>query len=116
MIANTVFQVLYGRLSDIFGQRRVYLSAVLLLAVADILCATAKTSWALYLLRSLAGIATGGINSLTMMIVSDIVTLNERVREVALASAIPSGHFSPHHLPKKLLGGFILSDQPLDGD
>jgi MFS family permease len=93
MIANTVFQVLYGRLSDIFGRRVVYLSAVLLLAVADILCATAQTSWALFLFRGLAGVATGGINSLTMMIVSDIVTLQERGRyQGILGSCIGLGN------------------------
>jgi MFS family permease len=88
-IGNTVFQVLYGRLSDIFGRKAVYLSAVVLLAVADILCATAQSSAALYFFRGLAGIAMGGINSLTMMIVSDIVTLERR------------GHY------QGLLGGMI---------
>ncbi|KAE9990085.1 hypothetical protein EG327_001897 [Venturia inaequalis] len=77
-IGNTVFQVLYGRLSDILGRKVVYLSAVALLAVADILCATAKNSSALYVFRGLSGVAMGGINSLTMMIVSDIVTLERR--------------------------------------
>jgi MFS family permease len=93
MIANTVFQVLYGRLSDIFGRKVVYLSALVLLAVADILCATAQRAWALYLFRGLAGIATGGINSLTMMIVSDIVTLQERGRyQGILGSCIGLGN------------------------
>ncbi|KOS38702.1 hypothetical protein ACN38_g10471 [Penicillium nordicum] len=93
MIANTVFQVLYGRLSDIFGRKKVYLSAVLLLAIADILCATAQTAWAFYLFRGIAGIATGGINSLTMMIVSDIVTLQERGRyQGILGSCIGLGN------------------------
>ncbi|QDS69558.1 hypothetical protein FKW77_007906 [Venturia effusa] len=77
-IGNTVFQVLYGRLSDILGRKVVYLSAVALLAVADILCATAQNGPALYVFRGLSGVAMGGINSLTMMIVSDIVSLERR--------------------------------------
>ncbi|EDU44169.1 conserved hypothetical protein [Pyrenophora tritici-repentis Pt-1C-BFP] len=77
-VGNTVFQVLYGRLSDIFGRKVVYLSALILLAVGDILCATAKNGPSLYIFRALAGIAMGGINSLTMIIVSDIVTLQQR--------------------------------------
>lgn len=77
-IGNTVFQVLYGRLSDILGRKVVYLSAVALLAVADILCATAQNGPALYAFRGLSGVAMGGINSLTMMIVSDIVSLERR--------------------------------------
>ncbi|TLD36019.1 gb [Venturia nashicola] len=77
-IGNTVFQVLYGRMSDILGRKVVYLSAVTLLAVADILCATAHSGPALYVFRGLSGVAIGGINSLTMMIVSDIVSLERR--------------------------------------
>ncbi|KAF1357364.1 MFS general substrate transporter [Lizonia empirigonia] len=77
-VGNTVFQVLYGRLSDLFGRKVVYLSALLLLAVGDILCATAQNGTSLYVFRALAGIAMGGINSLTMIIVSDIVTLQQR--------------------------------------
>ncbi|KAK4498724.1 hypothetical protein PRZ48_009234 [Zasmidium cellare] len=78
LIANTVFQVLYGRLSDIFGRKVVYLSAIVLLVVADILCSIAPNAISLYVFRALAGIANGGINSLTMMIVSDVVTLKQR--------------------------------------
>lgn len=93
MIANTVFQVLYGRLSDIFGRKYVYLSAVGLLAVGDILCATAVNAPMLYIARGLAGIATGGVNSLTMMIVSDIVSLQERGRyQGILGSCIGLGN------------------------
>lgn len=77
-VGNTVFQVLYGRLSDLFGRKAVYISALILLAVADILCATAQKGPALYGFRAMAGIAMGGINSLTMIIVSDIVTLQQR--------------------------------------
>ena len=78
LIANTVFQVLYGRLSDIFGRKNIYLSTIALLAVGEFLCATAQSAPALYVFRGLTGIATGGINSLTMAIVSDVVTLQKR--------------------------------------
>ncbi|KAJ4420899.1 hypothetical protein N0V82_004078 [Gnomoniopsis sp. IMI 355080] len=93
MIANTVFQVLYGRLSDIFGRKTIYLSAVLLLAIGDIICATAVNAPMLYVARGLSGVATGGVNSLTMMVVSDIVTLQERGRyQGILGSCIGLGN------------------------
>lgn len=93
MIANTLFQVLYGRLSDIFGRKVIYLSAVALLAVGDILCATAVNATMLYIARGLAGVAIGGVNSLTMMIVSDIVSLQDRGRyQGILGSCIGLGN------------------------
>ncbi|KAG9942356.1 MFS general substrate transporter, partial [Aureobasidium melanogenum] len=78
LIANTVFQVLFGRLSDLFGRKIVFLSALILLAICDLLCGFSQNAVMLYIFRALAGVANGGITSLSMMIVSDIVTLKER--------------------------------------
>ncbi|CAD0111672.1 unnamed protein product, partial [Aureobasidium uvarum] len=78
LIANTVFQVLFGRLSDLFGRKVVLLSALVLLAICDLLCGLSQDATMLYVFRGFAGVANGGITSLSMMIVSDIVTLKER--------------------------------------
>lgn len=78
LIANTVFQVLYGRLSDILGRKVVFLTAVGMLALGDLLCGFARTGPQLYVFRSISGVGNGGITALAMMIVSDIVTLENR--------------------------------------
>lgn len=78
LIGNTVFQVLYGRLSDLFGRKPVYLSAIAALAVSELLCGVSQNAPMLYVFRGTAGVAGGGITSMTMAIVSDIVTLQER--------------------------------------
>ncbi|CAN9480120.1 unnamed protein product [Alternaria alternata] len=78
LIANTIFQVLYGRMSDLFGRKSVLLSALALLTVSDLLCGLSRDATMLYVFRGLSGVANGGIASLSAMIVSDIVTLKER--------------------------------------
>lgn len=78
LIANTMFTVLYGRLSDIFGRKIVFLSALGLLSIADLLCGFAQNPAMFYVFRGMAGIGGGGVTSLAMIIVSDIVTLQER--------------------------------------
>ncbi|OJJ05495.1 hypothetical protein ASPVEDRAFT_86841 [Aspergillus versicolor CBS 583.65] len=78
LIANTMFSVLYGRLSDIFGRKIVYLCALALLCVADLLCGLSQNAAMFYVFRGLAGVAGGGIGSLAMIIVSDVVTLEQR--------------------------------------
>lgn len=78
LIANTMFTVLYGRLSDIFGRKVVYLSALVLLCIADLLCGLSQNPAMFYVFRGLAGVAGGGVTSLTMIIVSDVVTLEQR--------------------------------------
>ncbi|RDW68983.1 uncharacterized protein DSM5745_08743 [Aspergillus mulundensis] len=78
LVANTMFTVLYGRLSDIFGRKVIYLSALVLLCISDILCGVSVNPEMFYVFRGLAGVAGGGVTSLTMIIVSDIVTLQQR--------------------------------------
>ena len=78
LIANTSFQVLYGRLSDVFGRKVIMITMLALLALGDLLCGFAQTGPQLYAFRGIAGMACGGIMALTMIIVSDIVTLKER--------------------------------------
>jgi MFS family permease len=82
LIANTVSQVLYGRLSDIVGRKVVFLSAVGLFALGDLLCGFAKTGSQLYAFRGISGVGNGEITALAMMIVSVVVTLENRGKYV----------------------------------
>lgn len=67
LIANTVFQVLYGRLSDLFGRKMVLISALVLLSLSDLACGLSVNATMLYIFRGLAGVANGGITSLSMV-------------------------------------------------
>lgn len=78
LIANTTFQMLYGRLSDIFGRKVVYLAAVGFLSIAALLCGLSKNAAMFYVFRGVAGIGGGGVTNLSMIILSDIVTLEQR--------------------------------------
>ncbi|KAJ0335469.1 hypothetical protein COL922a_009205 [Colletotrichum nupharicola] len=78
LIANTTFQMLYGRFSDIFGRKAMFLSAIGLLALADLLCGLSQNAAMFYIFRGIAGIGGGGITNLAMIIVSDVVTLEQR--------------------------------------
>ena len=78
LIGNAMFSVLCGRLSDIFGRKWVYLFSLTLLCFADLLCGLSQNEAMFYVFRGLAGVAGGGISSLTMIIVSDAVTLEDR--------------------------------------
>jgi MFS family permease len=93
LIANTVCTVLYGRLSDIFGRKSLYLCILGLLCIADLLCGLSRDASMLYVFRGIAGVATGGITNLTMIIVSDVVTLQERGKyQGILGACVGSGN------------------------
>lgn len=87
LVANTTFQMLYGRLSDIFGRKAVYLAAVTLLVIADLACGLVHSAPAFYALRGLAGVGGGGITNLSMIIVADVVTLEQRGRYQGIIGA-----------------------------
>lgn len=78
LIAYAAFQVLYGRMSDIFGRKPILLLSMGMLIFGDILCGFAKNATWLYVCRALSGIGGGGITSLVLIIVSDMVSLKER--------------------------------------
>ncbi|KAJ9259480.1 hypothetical protein DTO207G8_1043 [Paecilomyces variotii] len=93
LIANTMFTVLYGRLSDIFGRKVVFLLALGLLCFADLLCGLSQSAAMFYIFRGIAGIAGGGVTSLAMIIVSDIVTLKDRGKyQGILGSCVGTGN------------------------
>ena len=72
------FQLVYGRISDIFGRKNTLQAAIALLAIGDLLCSFAQTPIELYVFRALGGVGCGGVTNLAMVIVSDIVPLRER--------------------------------------
>ncbi|KAK6198582.1 major facilitator superfamily domain-containing protein [Scheffersomyces amazonensis] len=78
LLANCVCQVLFGRLADIFGRKNILLFSLAVLAVADLACGFAQTGVQFYIFRAFAGIGQGGIQSLTMVMLSDICTLKQR--------------------------------------
>lgn len=78
LLANTAFQMLYGRLSDIFGRKAIFISAILLLALGDLVCSLSTNAAMFYVFRGVAGIGSGGITNLAMIITSDVVSLEQR--------------------------------------
>ncbi|KAF4964487.1 hypothetical protein FSARC_7589 [Fusarium sarcochroum] len=88
LIANTCFQMLYGRLSDVFGRKAVFISAVLLLCVADLLCSLSRNAVMFYVFRAIAGIGGGGVTNLSNIIISDIVTLEQRGKLQGVVGAV----------------------------
>ncbi|KAM0327150.1 hypothetical protein ACHAQA_006281 [Verticillium albo-atrum] len=71
LIASTAFQLINGRLSDIFGRKNLLLICLALMGLGDLAC-----------------IGGGGINSLVMIIVSDITTLQNRGKYQGILGAI----------------------------
>lgn len=96
LVANTSFQIITSRLSDVFGRKIVLLGSLFLFGFGDLLAGFAQNKVWLYTARAVAGIGGGGINSLTMIILSDVVTVRERGKYLSLLGiGIASGSGQP---------------------
>ncbi|KAF2436633.1 putative MFS transporter [Tothia fuscella] len=73
---NGIGQILPTVAKDLHAQQTISWAG--LLCFSDLMCGLSKNAVMLYVFRGLTGIAGGGITSLSMMIVSDIVSLERR--------------------------------------
>jgi MFS family permease len=78
LLTSTAFQPLVGRLSDIFGRKRMMLVVIAIYWVGSLASSLAQTMPELIAFRAVQGIGGGAILSLVMIVVSDVVSLRER--------------------------------------
>ncbi|CAE6497080.1 unnamed protein product [Rhizoctonia solani] len=78
LVATTSSQIVIARLSDIFGRKLMLISVIALFTIGNILSGFAQTAVWLFTARAISGIGGGGIDSLCMIIMSDVVSLKER--------------------------------------
>jgi EmrB/QacA subfamily drug resistance transporter len=88
LLTSTAVAPLYGKLSDIYGRRRMMLTATGLFLAGSVLCAVAPNMTVLILGRALQGIGGGGILPLTQAIIADVVSPRERGRYQAYMGVV----------------------------
>ena len=80
LLTSTAATPIYGKLSDIYGRRALLLPALVLFALASVLCALAQTLVQLILFRALQGIGGAGLMAMAQAAIADVVSPRERGR------------------------------------
>lgn len=80
MIASTISTPLYGKLSDIFGRKPLYVFSLGAFIVGSLLCGTAGSMYELAAYRGIQGLGAGGLMALALIILGDILSPKERVK------------------------------------
>jgi EmrB/QacA subfamily drug resistance transporter len=80
LITSTISTPIYGKLGDIFGRRRLFLIAIMIFVLGSALSALSGSMLELAGWRALQGIGAGGLFSLAITVLSDIVPARERAR------------------------------------
>ncbi len=88
LITSTVATPIYGKLGDIFGRRRLFIIAITIFLFGSILCGFAADMWQLAAYRAVQGIGAGGLFSLAITVLADIVPPRERARYQGMFLAV----------------------------
>ena len=80
LLAATVTIPLWGRVSDLYGRKRLFQAAIVVFLAGSALSGTAQSLGELIAFRALQGLGAGGLMTLAMAIVADIVAPRERGR------------------------------------
>ncbi|KAI4938988.1 uncharacterized protein J4E92_000269 [Alternaria infectoria] len=77
-LTSTSFQLLYGRLSDIWSRKVLLVIGIGIFFLGSLAASLAKSALQLIVFRAFMGVGGGGLMTVAQMIVSDIVPLRER--------------------------------------
>ena len=80
LVTSTVSTPLYGKLSDIFGRRPLYLTAILIFLAGSLYAGSVHSMTELAIARGLQGLGAGGLLALALTIIGDIVALKDRAK------------------------------------
>ncbi|MFI5493006.1 MDR family MFS transporter [Actinoplanes sp. NPDC051859] len=103
LITSTISTPLYGKLSDIYGRRPFFLFAIGIFIVGSILCGLSQSMYELAAFRAIQGIGAGGLMSLALAIIGDIVPPRERAKYQGFFLAV----FGTASVIGPILGGFF---------
>lgn len=103
LLTATAVTPLYGKLSDMYGVRRVMLIGISIFVIGSVACAVAPTMLALILARGLQGVGAGGLLPVAQTIIGSIVLPKERGRY----QAVIAGMWSLASIMGPVLGGLL---------
>jgi EmrB/QacA subfamily drug resistance transporter len=111
LITSTIATPLYGKLSDIYGRKPFFLAAISIFVVGSIACTFSTSMIELAGFRAFQGVGAGGLMSLALAIIGDIVPPRERARYQGYILSV----FATSSVLGPLVGGFLAGQNSLLG-
>jgi EmrB/QacA subfamily drug resistance transporter len=111
LITSTISTPLYGKLSDMYGRRPFYLFAIAVFVLGSALCGLAWSMYSLAAFRAIQGIGAGGLMSLALAIIGDLVPPRQRAKYQGYFMAV----FGTSSVLGPVVGGFLAGQSSLLG-
>lgn len=106
LLASTVTVPIYGKLSDMYGRKWLYILGIIIFLVGSALCGVAQNMTQLILFRALQGIGGGAMMVNAIAIIADIFPPAERGRWQGAIGAV----FGLATIAGPLLGGWLTDN------
>lgn len=84
-IAQVIFQIPFGILSDIFGRKKMIILGLLMFFVGSVIAASNHSIWGLIIGRTLQG--SGAISGVSIAFLSDLIREENRIKSIAAIGA-----------------------------
>jgi EmrB/QacA subfamily drug resistance transporter len=88
LLAATVTGPVFGKLSDTYGRKPIYLAGIFLFLLGSVLAGTSQTMIGLIAFRTLQGLGAGAVQPTAVTIVGDIFELENRARVQGLFGTV----------------------------
>ncbi|MFD2468857.1 MDR family MFS transporter [Amycolatopsis silviterrae] len=88
LVASTIAMPLYGKLSDIYGRKPMYLVAIAVFIVGSIGCALSTSMVMLAVARIVQGLGGAGLMSLPTAIIGDMAPIRDRARYFTYSTVV----------------------------
>jgi len=111
LITSTIMTPIYGKLGDLWGRKKLFMFAISVFIVGSAMCSFSTSMYELAVFRAFQGIGAGGLFTLVLAIVGDIVSPRERAKYTGYFMAT----FGASSVLGPVIGGLLAGTSTIAG-